>query len=96
MFGGEGAGEPLRQGCRMPWDASELCFSVGEPFVSKASSAEIVWGKIAAGEQLELVSQMPQDGVIFSDGIEADYLAFNSGAVARIALAEKRAHLVVG
>ena len=38
---------------------------------------------------------MPQNGVIFSDGIEEDYLAFNSGAVARIALAEKKVHLLI-
>ncbi|MDQ3328109.1 MAG: sugar kinase [Chloroflexota bacterium] len=93
-FGGEGAAA-LREGRRMPWDAPELCFGVREPFVSKASSAGIVWGRIAAGEHLELVSNMPQDGAIFSDGIEADYLTFNSGAVARISVAEKRAHLVV-
>ncbi len=94
-FGGEGAAVSLREGHRMPWDAPELCFGVREPFVSKASSAGIVWGSIVEGEHLEIVSHMPQDGTIFSDGIEADYLAFNSGAVARISVAEKQAHLVV-
>lgn len=33
--------------------------------------------------------------VIFSDGIEADYLGFNAGSVATIGLADKRASLVV-
>ena len=46
------------------------------------------------GEKLEVVSQMPQDGVIFSDGVEADYLAFDSGAVASISVAEEKARLV--
>jgi hypothetical protein len=41
-------------------------------------------------------SLMPHDGVIFSDGIEEDYLPFSSGSVARIGLAEKRVRLVVG
>jgi hypothetical protein len=63
------------------------------PFVSKASAAGIVWGNVGAGEKLEVVSQMPQDGVI-SDGVEADYLAFDSGAVASIAVAEEKARLV--
>jgi hypothetical protein len=38
---------------------------------------------------------MPQNGVIFSDGIEADYLEFSSGRIARIGVAEKKVHLVM-
>jgi hypothetical protein len=38
---------------------------------------------------------MPANGVIFSDGIEADFLEFNTGAIARIHAAEERARLVV-
>jgi hypothetical protein len=34
--------------------------------------------------------------VIFSDGREMDYLAFNAGAVARIEVVGRRARLVVG
>ena len=54
----------------------------------------IVWGNVRAGEELEVVSQMPQDGVIFSDGVEADYLSFDSGAVASISVADEKARLV--
>jgi hypothetical protein len=53
-----------------------------------------VWGNVLAGEKLEVISQMPQDGVIFSDGVEADYLAFDSGSVASISVAEEKARLV--
>jgi hypothetical protein len=38
---------------------------------------------------------MPENGVIFSDGIESDYLQFNSGIEAAITVAEKKGHLVV-
>jgi len=38
---------------------------------------------------------MPAGGVIFSDGMEADFLKFNSGATARIHAAAQRAHLVM-
>jgi hypothetical protein len=38
---------------------------------------------------------MPENGVIFSDGIEADFLDFNAGTQATITLADKRGHLVV-
>ena len=95
-FAGTKAVAPVRAGFRFAWDAPKLCFSVREPFVSKASEAGIVWGNVRAGEKLEVVSQMPQDGVIFSDGIEADYLSFDSGAVASISVAEEKARLVAG
>ena len=80
---------------RFDWEASYLYFSVREPFISKISSARVVFGRIEAREQLLVLSGMPQNGVIFSDGVEADYLSFNSGAIARIGLAEKRLNLVV-
>jgi NAD kinase len=76
--------------------AERLRFSVREPFVSRVSSAEIVFGDIGPGETLEIVSQMPQNGVIFSDGVESDFLRFDSGAIARIGIAEKKAFLVTG
>jgi hypothetical protein len=44
---------------------------------------------------MTIVSQMPENGVIFSDGIESDYLEFNSGALATIGVAKKRGLLAV-
>jgi len=34
--------------------------------------------------------------VIFSDGVESDFLAFNAGAIAAIGLADRKTQLVVG
>ena len=87
--------EPDEKSYRSDWEADSLTFSVREPFISKISSANLIFGHISARESLQITSQMPQNGVIFSDGIEADYLQFNSGAIARIGLAEKKLHLVV-
>lgn len=78
-----------------PWDSSELRFAVREPFPSKASQTQLVFGRLAQGEQLRLRSRMPENGVIFSDGIEADRLDFNSGTEAQIALADRQGRLVV-
>jgi NAD kinase len=77
------------------WESDRLWFSVREPFISRTSGAEIVFGQLAPGQELMITSHMPDYGVIFSDGIETDYLAFNSGLVARIGLAERKAHLIV-
>lgn len=77
------------------WDANRLWFTVREPFVSKTSQANIVFGQIAQHQHLTITSHMPDYGIIFSDGIESDYLAFHSGAMAQIGLAERKARLIV-
>ena len=79
---------------RFDWESDFLYYSVREPFVSRTSSAQMAFGRIDAGATLEVISQMPQNGVIFSDGIEEDYLAFNSGSTARIRLADRKLNLI--
>lgn len=79
----------------MNWDARFLYFTVREPFPSKTSAASLVFGRITTAEPLCILSEMPEHGVIFSDGIEADFLTFNSGAVATVSPAEKSGRLVV-
>ena len=37
---------------------------------------------------------MPANGVIFSDGVESDFLNFNSGSIANIGIAKEQAKLV--
>lgn len=81
---------------RLGWDTDRLLFVVREPFISKTSGAGIVCGAITAQTPLVLESQMPEGGVIFSDGVEADYLQFNAGAIATIGIAGKKTNLVVG
>ena len=46
------------------------------------------------GCPLILESQMAENGVIFSDGIEKDFLEFNSGTQVVIGIAEKKGMLV--
>jgi NAD kinase len=77
------------------WSDERLWYSVREPFVSKSSHASLVFGCIEPGRSFSIVSHMPDAGLIFSDGIESDFLSFNSGAIARISLAERKAQLVV-
>jgi hypothetical protein len=54
----------------------------------------IVFGTITRDRPLRLDSRMGEHGVIFSDGIEQDYLQFNAGATATITLTARKAHLV--
>ena len=85
----------VRDAYAFDWEADYLGYSVREPFISQASSAQMVFGRIDAGQSLTVTSQMPVNGVIFSDGIEEDYLEFNSGSIAEIGLAERRVNLIV-
>ncbi len=79
----------------MPWDAAYLQFAVREPFPSKTSQTTLVYGRVEKQTGFSLLSLMPENGVIFSDGIESDFLAFNSGTEAAIGVAERNGCLVI-
>jgi len=78
----------------MSWENNRLLFVVREPFISRHSQAGIVAGVLESGDELVMESLMPSGSVIFSDGMEADFLEFNSGAIAGLHVARQRAHLV--
>lgn len=86
---------PAPESYRLPWEADELYFTVREPFTSRTSAATLVFGKLTPRRPLVLRSYMPEHGVIFSDGVEQDYLSFNAGAVVTVSVAARKAHLVV-
>src|SRR5262249_14521577 len=90
-------GADVREESSLPmlWEERRLLWAVREPFISRTSGASLVTGQIEAGEVLEIESNTPSDGVIFSDGIESDFLEFNGGAIARIGVASQQAQLVV-
>jgi NAD kinase len=77
------------------WDSGELRFTVREPFPSRTTGTTIVAGKITRQSPVIIESQMGEGGVIFSDGIENDFLEFNSGTRATISLAERQGVLVM-
>ncbi len=91
-FGSPATGAPYAP---QPWDSGELRFAVREPFPSRTSQASLIYGRLTRSETLSLRSLMPENGVIFSDGIEADRLDFDSGTEARISVAERRGRLIV-
>lgn len=80
-----------------PWDWSDdhLTFVVREPFKSRSTQADIVYGKLGKSDSLRIVSQMAVNGVLFSDGMESDAIEFNAGSEIEIGIAEKKGNLVV-
>ncbi len=78
----------------LDWDDARLAWVVREPFRSKQSEASLVAGLLADGSELVVESLMPSRGVIFSDGIESDFLEFNTSAIAHIRRSQQQARLV--
>ncbi len=79
----------------LDWDSDCLYFTVREPFPSRSTGADIVFGRIEKNQPMIVKSFMPENGVIFSDGIESDFLQFNSGSVASVGIADKKGNLIV-
>lgn len=75
--------------------APMLYYTVREPYPSASTGATMVFGRITEKTPLQMVSHMPENGVIFSDGMEQDYLQFNSGAVVTIGVADQKGYLVI-
>jgi NAD kinase len=90
-LGGGTAGKSMR----LDWEDRRLLFVVREPFLSRHSRVNIIAGLVEPKDKLVLESLMPSGGVIFSDGVESDYLQFNSGATVSVGAAAETAQLVV-
>ncbi|MDB6131088.1 MAG: hypothetical protein JWM04_2195 [Verrucomicrobiales bacterium] len=86
---------PIPVDTEFAWDANRLVFTVREPFPTKTTGATLVFGHVTPDLPLILDSRMAENGVIFSDGIEKDFLEFNSGTQAVIGLAERKGSLVI-
>jgi len=79
----------------MAWDDDKLCYIVREPYRSPTYDTDLVAGYINSQEKLVIESLMPEDGVIFSDGIMDDYMVFNSGRTVNISKAKDKAKLII-
>lgn len=79
----------------MPWEEPALVFAVREPFPTRTSQATLVYGRVQVGEPLTVRSRMPDNGIIFSDGMEADHLQFTAGMEATISPSGTTGQLVI-
>ena len=76
------------------WSSRNLTFQVREPYPSRFTQAEIVYGQINERENLILTSDMSEKGVVFSDGILDDAIEFNAGMQIKIGVADRIGRLV--
>ncbi len=85
----------IKQSDEFRWNSDFLYYTVREPYPSKLTSDTMVFGKIDKTNSLKIQSLMPENGVIFSDGVEEDYIEFNSGNEAVISIADHKGLLIV-
>jgi NAD kinase len=76
------------------WSDRNLTFQVREPYPSRFTQAELVYGQINESENLILTSDMSENGVVFSDGILDDAIEFNAGMQIKIGVADRTGRLV--
>lgn len=76
------------------WNDNNLVFMVREPFQSKYSQISLTAGMIGENIKLRIESFMPSNGIIFSDGIENDFLNFNSGSIVEVGVAKQKASII--
>jgi len=77
------------------WSQNRLTFAVREPFPSISTQAKLIFGSIGEGLDFSVESKMGENGVIFSDGIQEDYLDFNYSILAKISIAETKGNIVI-
>jgi len=91
------AGVEANKNLPVPFLGNEnyLMFVIREPFPSVATGTSIVYGRILPDQGLKIVSNMGDKGIIFSDGMSEDFIAFSTGMTTTIQPSEKKVNLVV-
>lgn len=79
----------------LDWSEEKLFYNVREPYPSNATDTNIVFGEISNSQEIRIMSQMPEEGVIFSDGMEDDAVEFTAGMEAVIRIADQKGKLVL-
>ena len=77
------------------WSDDSLYFAVREPFPSVNTGTDLVFGKIDAHNAMSIESKMGEKGIIFSDGMQSDFLNFNYSITASFGIAPEKGIVIV-
>jgi len=72
-----------------------LIWFVREPWPSVTTGTDLDFGRLRKGDELVVTSELGEDGVIFADGIESDWVEFLDGQTGADLPRPRRAALVV-
>ncbi len=75
-------------------EADGLIFFVREAFPSVATGTSLTEGLLSHGGQLKIRSENKAGGVIFADGVERDWLAFEWGSTVEVSASVQKLRLV--
>lgn len=79
---------------KLNWDDDKLIYTVREPYKSPYTGTELVMGDITKNQTFQITSKMPENGVIFSDGMINDFIDFNSGKTVTVNCSNNKVNLV--
>lgn len=79
----------------MTWDSQQLMYVVREPYPGTSGIAELVIGQVDEKSPLSMESAMAEEGVIFSDGMLDDAIAFNAGSRVSLHRAARKGRLIM-
>ncbi len=84
-------GRSVSHGLRNPpaYESDELVFVVREPFPSPNTGTSIVTGRVTPESPLTAVSEMPDGGYIFSDGIVEKAVSWKAGSTVTISVGDR-------
>jgi NAD kinase len=71
-----------------------LAYFVREAFPSRATGTSLIEGLLPAGEEVQVISEMNDCGVLFGDGMEEDRISFPWGSSAHLRVAQEQLHLI--
>lgn len=74
----------------------QLVFVVREPFKTPVTGTSHITGRINPEEPLTVVSEMPDGGYIFSDGVVEDALEWNAGSTVVVTIGDRYVERVIG
>jgi len=96
MVAGLSRSEKANSLASLPEAASnELVFVVREPFPSPKTGASLVTGRVIPGKPLEVTSEMPNGGYVFSDGVVEKAVEWNAGSRAIVTIGDRYVNRII-
>ena len=77
------------------WADNSLYFAVREPFPSVNTGTSMIFGRVNAEKGLRIESKMGERGIIFSDGMQSDFLNFNYSVTATFGISPEKGVVIV-